>query len=393
MTAEDVRAFRNLSKKLTECEERTRMLENLMKCKVGLREVEEYVNKEREKLRNGEKFSPKSEIVNGVMKAKFRDNISFGIRLRKRKNIFKVKLEKTLGQQSCKYRKIVRECKEERERLRKTLRKKYTKKCQFLVRKYGNRDDEKYGMDDKEMRRYKDAEIFNDPCDMVADKLRGPVIVCGDGEDKISLNEDEMRFLALGPKFCMYNKLCEVGFEESIEEGIVKLKWDWMGEEMDNRKKPKSLSDMAISVALDELMTEEEKEEMRQEEEINEAKMRMVYDVGEKTITYTKKRVTDFKGNARVILPKKSKNFDREATLEMLRVELMSEFKKYVETSGMRMESNLSIEERRGLKSLRKRVNEGDLVIVPTDKSGRFVCMKRRCMRQLDKNTVGKMRW
>ena len=37
--------------------------------------------------------------------------------------------------------------------------------------------------------------------------------------------------------------------------------------------------------------------------------------------------------------------------------------------------SNLSKSEQEGLKSLRKRLADGDLVILPTDKSGRFAVM------------------
>ena len=60
MAAKDVRAFRDLTKKLTACEERSRLLDNLIKAKVGLREVEEYVRKEKEKLRGGGSYKPKN---------------------------------------------------------------------------------------------------------------------------------------------------------------------------------------------------------------------------------------------------------------------------------------------------------------------------------------------
>ena len=164
-----------------------------------------------------------------------------------------------------------------------------------------------------------------------------------------------------------------------MEEGIVKLKWEWMGEEMDKKKrKSSSLSDLAVDVALDELLNDEEKSQMREKEQLEEAKMRMTYDVEDKTSNFSKKRVTDFKGNTRVCLPTKSKNFEREAVLEMMRVELLAEYGKYeATTNGDGGGSNLSPAERRGLKSLKKRVEEGDLVILPTDKSGRFACMRR----------------
>ena len=42
---------------------------------------------------------------------------------------------------------------------------------------------------------------------------------------------------------------------------------------------------------------------------------------------------------------------------------------------GGAQKSNLNEAERRGLKSLRKRVSDSEIVIVPTDKSGRFAVM------------------
>ena len=40
-----------------------------------------------------------------------------------------------------------------------------------------------------------------------------------------------------------------------------------------------------------------------------------------------------------------------------------------------RQKTNLTVEEQRGIKSLRKRVKEGGITILPTDKSGRFCVM------------------
>ena len=129
MAAKDVRAFRDLSNKLTACEERTRLLDNLVKAKVGLREVEEYIRKEKDKLRGEGNYKPGEQIVMGVMKAKFRDNISFGIRLRRQRTQIRKKLERTLGEDSNQMRKILKECKDNRTTLRKKLRKKNVRKC------------------------------------------------------------------------------------------------------------------------------------------------------------------------------------------------------------------------------------------------------------------------
>ena len=60
---------------------------------------------------------------------------------------------------------------------------------------------------------------------------------------------------------------------------------------------------------------------------------------------------------------------------------MMSGFREYVkeycEEDG-KQEANLTPAERRGLKSLRKRVKEGKIVIIPTDKTGKLCVMERK---------------
>ena len=89
MTALEVRGFRNTSKKLVEAEERTRMLKELLKNNVGLNEEEEFMQNSISKLRilaKKGKFMEKKheELVNLTMKHKIRDNILYGVKLRRK---------------------------------------------------------------------------------------------------------------------------------------------------------------------------------------------------------------------------------------------------------------------------------------------------------------------
>ena len=86
------------------------------------------------------------------------------------------------------------------------------------------------------------------------------------------------------------------------------------------------------------------------------------------------------KGNNRVILIGKMRGFETEAKLEMMRQELKGVFERYTrEKCGPRglQKSNLTRNEILGLKSLKKRVKEGEIVILPTDKTGLFAVMSR----------------
>ena len=81
-----------------------------------------------------------------------------------------------------------------------------------------------------------------------------------------------------------------------------------------------------------------------------------------------------------MILPKKAKDFDLEARLEMVITECMGVFKFYVnENCGKfgKQQSKLSKNQVKGLKSLKQRIENGEIVVVPMDKTGNFAIMTR----------------
>ena len=155
----------------------------------------------------------------------------------------------------------------------------------------------------------------------------------------------------------------------------MKYKWDSMG---DNQEQKTELSDLALDVLLKNLCTEEEYEDIKEDEELYAMRMKMVFDRVEKKFNYAKKRVTNVKGNSRVNFPREGGKYDDEAMLEMVRMELRGVFKSYFEENCLKggvQKSNLNDAERRGLKSLQKRVRANEILVVPTDKSGRFAIM------------------
>ena len=86
------------------------------------------------------------------------------------------------------------------------------------------------------------------------------------------------------------------------------------------------------------------------------------------------------KGNSWVILPKRMKNFEIEAKLEMFRVEAKGIFRQFLEEKCNKygaQKSNLSKPQLKGLKSLKTRIKEGEIVGIPTDKTGNFAVMSR----------------
>ena len=206
--------------------------------------------------------------------------------------------------------------------------------------------------------------------------VKGPVLVCREGET-LELSEDEQKVLMLGPKFCVLRDLDEANFEGDIEECIIKFKWDKMGDE-GNKKKHKNDED--LDDLLEILLDEGEKQKLEEEILEMEARCRMIYDEKDGSLSMARKRVTDYKGNTRVVFPPEGRDIEVEGMLDMVRRELMGEYQKYVREKckkGGKQISNLSKGEQKGLESLKKRVADGSIVILPTDKSGRFAVMSR----------------
>ena len=121
---------------------------------------------------------------------------------------------------------------------------------------------------------------------------------------------------------------------------------------------------------------EKRKEEIENEEELV-ARNEMVYDPEKKEYDARKMRVTNLTENTRITLPKPLKPI-HEAEIEIRRKEYLKVFKKYVkeETVKGKQESNMTEKEEKGLKSIRKRVDKGEIVILKTDKSSKIAAMK-----------------
>ena len=77
--------------------------------------------------------------------------------------------------------------------------------------------------------------------------------------------------------------------------------------------------------AINLLFTEDELAACDEEEQIEEARSRMIYNSEKWSINLV--RVTDLKGNFRVILPKKVRNLKIKAKLELLRIKCLAVFK------------------------------------------------------------------
>ena len=385
MSAKEVREYRAVSKRLVEVEERSRLLEKLISRKVGLAEEEGFVLKELEKYRNTGRVSKiksmqRQEMISTTNKYKLKDNNIFGDKLRKKRNWLRGTIERAMGGRSREYRKLIEETKTRGDEHRKKLKLKYRQKVDHLEKKFGSRWTNK-GEDELDGDMLDSIGVVTiltkDGGKLAPEKLRDPVVVEGEGE-VIVLSPDERDLMTLGPKYCVYSTLNEEEFTAEVEECIMKIRWDIMGDE--DGDEGRGLEDIALEVLLGKDECEMIDEEKKEETELIEAGRRQPYDRVGRNFSFGRKRATDLKGNSRVYFPKKSLGFETEALLETLRVELVGMFRNYVSkncTKGGQQKANLTKNQAQGLKSLKTRVKNGEVVIVPTDKSGNLAIMSR----------------
>ena len=377
------RAYRNLYKKCVKGESTNRLLEELIKKRIGLKDVEEFVRREAKTHKGGgteENFNSKITkhkeergLVENIMRRKLLGNSKYCIKLRRDRNLAEKTLINILGGKNRVYHGIMKDVKKNGEKLKNVLKMKNAKKVKWLSEKYEVKIELLEDLTEYERMKYGSAEILDMKKSMKGDELREPEIVCGVGEE-LTLSQEEKLVLALGPKFCVRKTLDEEEFSGQLEECIAKIKWEFMVKEMKEKKEKEDISNANIMAILD----DEEKREVEEYEEELEAKMRTVFHREDMSWDYGRKRTTDLKGNTMVVLPGRRKIFQEEANLEMLRTELKGFFKEYMKKhcdNKGNQESNLTKGELRGLKNLKKMVKNEELVVLPTDKSGRFSVM------------------
>ena len=322
MTVREVRTLRSLNKKCVAAEARSRLLEKLLSKGVGLKEMEEFIlREERKKMGNRDKegkgkgnnesnkkgFQWSREIVKKILKDKLKDNNLKCIQLRRDRRKSMGTVQGLLGKASETWSKLMTSIRRNGEKQKQKLTMKNDEKIERLVKKYKKVNNQGGNiLTEEEEEKYGNARIFEEACKMMAEKEEGPVIVCEEGKI-LEISEEETSALALDPKFCIVKDLREEEFEVALEECISKLRWDKMGDEIKEKNQDPAME------AIDAVIDEEQREELRQHELQREGELTTVLlgneKTGKGTWQYSKRKVTGYKGNSRVILPKRSKKF------------------------------------------------------------------------------------
>jgi hypothetical protein len=347
--------------KVVRAEERSTFLRELVREGLGTNDVENFVagqgdlrvtvgGKGRERA-----YELDRENVNNLMKAKLDNSGRDEEEKRRKRNKGRARLERLLCKHKNKYRKFINTMREMVARERRKLKMKNKNKVRAIRMK---RKQVVREVLPHIIRRYKEARIFKeDGGGFKPGEVKGPVIV---GENSELLSREEVAVLIRGPKFTVRRALSKERFLIEMEKSYIKVRWTKRDEDEED-KEPET----------------DEEERVRLAGELESAKSRMVFDPDTGNVDFRKERCTDAKHNTRVILPGPLTQA-QESELIMRRVEWEAVYEEYIremcDEEGVQ-ESNLTREEEKGLKSLKKRIADGSLVICATDKSSRFAIM------------------
>ena len=265
---------------------------------------------------------------------------------------------------------------------------------------------------------YETLSIFGTSDDLPKKKPPKGPFIC---DTKIPLTRSEYKLLSKDPKFNLLIEPSEIDYRTEIERGLCKHRYN-----MNKDGRGKKLSDILPNSVLDgptgiELTSKEQREEQERLDEIyrifKENSGRYIFNPTTKTVNFNRRNSSDYKLNKTISLPR-SLNSEAEFECEMRRREFMESFIEYKnknaqsrvkandkdsdkesndvvvsETSDKTVISekkckdtvktsyksgnvlNLTKDEREAMESIKKRIQNKEIMVTQTDKSGRFALL------------------
>ena len=334
---------------------RLELLRCLRAMGLGVAQVENQARREANVNTLSEKFKYKRNVrlIRSLMDVRVRDAYQDLREISREVTRMKRKLHQILRKEENLKQLIVNQLDREMSVLRTKLQTKHEKKVKHLRKKFGDKFDvdTEYPVPDH-LKQFENIKLYSGQSEEKKE-VKVDIDVIGD----VTLTEEELEVLRLPPNFAVLTKLSEEDFVHETEMSMTKVRWE-------KKKRLDEKLDEPVKVS------EEEKEKIDEEE----AKTRQTFDPIEKIIDMRKKRVTDMKENSRIYLPKPLPALE-EAKIAIRRETYENVFKTFKEekcTEKGEQKSNLTWSQRKGLKSLKKRTEEGEIIIMMTDKSGKF---------------------
>ena len=211
-------------------EARLEFLNRLVSFSLGLREIQELTENSTSKFRS-EKFKLNKEkesvkLGKEHMILKIRDEKAFHEEKLTEKNEMRRKLVRKTGENTRRTRTIIKSLRTEAMRQKTLARDRYDKKLRFLREKYRGENIDEMEKTPEGLENYRNAKIFSR---LKYDKLeRQDPTICVVGDLEIS--EEERQALSLPPKYGIMAKLLEIDFENDLEIGLAKLRYQLLQE-------------------------------------------------------------------------------------------------------------------------------------------------------------------
>ena len=170
--------------------------------------------------------------------------------------------------------------------------------------------------------------------------------------------------------------------KEDMEKAYAKMRMELRDEETGEEE------ELNPELTRQVMETEEEKEKAAKNRE-HEAKSRQVYDPLEDTYDDRNRKVTDLVESSRVTLPKPL-SITREAQIELRRElhnKVYQEYRKEFCDKKGEQKMEITPEEIRGLRSLQKRIEKEEVLVIKTDKSGKLSITDKEKTRKWENHT------
>ena len=248
----------------------------------------------------------------------------------------------------------------------------------ILERRYRDTAEEKLKPPPR-MEEYGHLSVFNaDKYDKIeVEEIQVPRI----GEIKLSREEESI--LRRHPKFAIMQSLHEDSMKEDMEKAYALVRMELRDEEVEEYE----IRDTEGQKITPDNNTEEK---IRTEKE-EAAKTRQIFDPIDQVYDERKRRVTDLVECSRVTLPKPI-SIVREAQIENRREIHDRIYQRYREENCNdrgEQQQNIAEDEKKGLRSLMKRIKDEEIVIIKTDKSGKLSVTNREKYLEMGRVHVG----
>ena len=356
------RSLKELLVKICESEQRSKLLSTLLRLELLPRDVKNFSMKQLLQQRGlGRRGLGKKLFKTGKKRllGKLMDSRRDETKLRKERDKLRNELEGMVTKGV--FLKIWRRLRTKILRIRVDIKNKNSDKIKGYIEERNMEDLEELSILQKEMGEFANLRIFSG--EPIEPEERKPPVT----SKEVNLSKYELEVLSKHPKYAVRATMSKEKWMLEFEKGMCKKLYGDIGKEIVDGK------------TVDEDPTDPEDKRIMKEAEWQERKSELVYDFEEKDLNFGRQKATEMKHNKRVTLPKSS-DAQVEALIEVRRkraLQLYDMCRKKLGEGAEKGKDNLTMGERRGLKSLKKRVDEGEVVICQTDKSGRFCVLTR----------------